>query len=71
MGLETVSKAISDDRLLLIGDKEVADKMQVWLGLNPFAVQEKQVSWSQMVCRQIKQLMPLNQLFIGTLPLLK
>lgn len=43
MGLDTVSKAIADDRLLLIGDKDVADKMQLWLGLSPFAVQEKQV----------------------------
>ncbi len=44
MGLDTVSKAVADDRLMLIGDKEVAKKMQLWLGLSPFAVQEKQVS---------------------------
>lgn len=44
MGLDTVSKAIADDRLLLIGDKDIADKMQLWLGLSPFAVQEKQIS---------------------------
>ena len=44
MGLDTVSKAIADDRLLLIGDKDVADKMQLWLGLSPFAVQKKQVA---------------------------
>lgn len=44
MGLDTVSKAVADDRLMLIGDKEVAKNMQLWLGLSPFAVQEKQVS---------------------------
>jgi DNA-binding HxlR family transcriptional regulator len=43
MGLDTVSKAVADDRLLLIGDKDVADKMQLWLGLSPFAVHTKQV----------------------------
>lgn len=44
MGLDTVSKAIADDRLALIGDKTVAKNMQNWLGLSPFAVQEKQVA---------------------------
>lgn len=43
MGLDTVSKAIADDRLTLTGDKEVAKNMQRWLGLSPFAVQKKQV----------------------------
>jgi DNA-binding HxlR family transcriptional regulator len=44
MGLDTVSKAISDDRLTLTGDREVAKDMQQWLGLSPFAVQKKQVT---------------------------
>ena len=44
MGLDTVSKAISDDRLALTGDKDVAKNMQRWLGLGPFAIQEKQVT---------------------------
>lgn len=44
MGLDTVSKAISDDRLVLTGDKAVAKSMQNWLGLSPFAVQKKQVA---------------------------
>ncbi len=44
MGLDTVSKAISDDRLTLTGDKDVAKNMQRWLGLGPFAIQEKQVT---------------------------
>ena len=43
MGLETVSKAVADGRLILTGDKKIAAKMQVWLGLSPFAVQKKQV----------------------------
>ena len=43
MGLDTVSKAVADDRLVLIGDMEVAKNMQRWLGLSPFAVQKKQV----------------------------
>ncbi|NQV44100.1 MAG: helix-turn-helix transcriptional regulator [Rhodospirillales bacterium] len=43
MGLDTVSKAVAEDRLTLTGDKEVADSMQIWLGLSPFAAQEKQV----------------------------
>ena len=43
MGLDTVSKAIADDRLTLTGDKAIAKSMQQWLGLSPFAVQKKQV----------------------------
>ena len=44
MGLDTVSKAIADDRLTLTGDREIAKDMQQWLGLSPFAVQKKQVT---------------------------
>ena len=44
MGLDTVIKAIADGRLVLTGDKKIAKNMQLWLGLSPFAVQEKQVN---------------------------
>jgi DNA-binding HxlR family transcriptional regulator len=44
MGLEKVSKAVADGRLMLAGDKKIAAKMQMWLGLSPFAVQQKQVT---------------------------
>lgn len=43
MGFDTVTKAIADGRLVLTGDKTIAKNMQLWLGLSPFAVQEKQV----------------------------
>lgn len=43
MGFNTVSKAISEDHLTLTGDKDIARNMQKWLGLSPFATQEKQV----------------------------
>lgn len=41
MGLDTVARAISDDRLMAVGDTDVARSMQSWLGLSPFAVHEK------------------------------
>ena len=44
MGLDKVSMALADDRLSLLGDKGIATNMQAWLGLSPFAVQEKQVN---------------------------
>ena len=44
MGLDSVPKAIADDRLALTGDLKLADSMQRWLGLSPFAVYEKQVT---------------------------
>jgi len=44
MGLDNVARAIADDRLVLTGDKDVAKDMQSWLGLSPFASQEKQVA---------------------------
>ena len=44
MGLDSVQQARKDDRLELIGDNAVAKSMQTWLGLSPFAVQEKQVN---------------------------
>lgn len=44
MGLDKVSTAIADDRLTLTGDRIIAENMQLWLGLSPFAVQKKQVN---------------------------
>jgi hypothetical protein len=41
MGLTTVKK--EHDRMSLIGVRKIADSMQIWLGLSPFAVQEKLV----------------------------
>jgi hypothetical protein len=43
MGLDTVARARNDERLVLTGDNAVAAGMQDWLGLSPFAAQEKQV----------------------------
>jgi len=42
MGLGTI--ASERDKLEILGDREVADTMQVWLGLSPFAKQKKLVS---------------------------
>lgn len=44
MGLETVSKAVDDERLLLIGDQVLQRDMQAWLGLSIFSGVEKQVA---------------------------
>lgn len=44
MGLDTVQKARRDDRMTLAGDKHLARTMQAWLGLSPFATQEKLVA---------------------------
>ncbi|AZN95981.1 transcriptional regulator [Mesorhizobium sp. M9A.F.Ca.ET.002.03.1.2] len=44
MGLTTVRKAMSEGKLLLTGDREVAGHMQTWLGLSPFAAEKKLVS---------------------------
>ncbi len=41
MGLTTVKK--ERERMDLIGAKEIAASMQTWLGLSPFAIQEKLV----------------------------
>jgi DNA-binding HxlR family transcriptional regulator len=42
MGLTTVKK--ESEKVALTGDKDIADKMQSWLGLSPFAVEPKRVS---------------------------
>ncbi len=44
MGLDTVARAMDEDRLLLVGDSDIAAGMQAWLGLSPFAPYEKRVS---------------------------
>jgi DNA-binding HxlR family transcriptional regulator len=42
MGLTTVKK--ESEKVVLTGDKDIADKMQSWLGLSPFAVEPKRIS---------------------------
>ena len=44
MGLETVVRALDDDRMFIHGDADIAASMQSWLGLSPFAAEEKQIS---------------------------
>lgn len=44
MGLDTVARAQAADQLLLVGDRDVAQGMQAWLGLSPFASVEKRAS---------------------------
>jgi DNA-binding HxlR family transcriptional regulator len=41
MGLTTVPRSADEGRLALLGDRGLADQMQIWLGLSPFAQQEK------------------------------
>lgn len=44
MGLDTVEKAVNDGRMELTGAREVAARMQEWLGLSPFAHEERMAS---------------------------
>ena len=44
MGIDTVARAVDEDRLLLVGDADVIAGMQDWLGLSPFAPIEKRAS---------------------------
>jgi DNA-binding HxlR family transcriptional regulator len=44
LGLTTVRKAISEGKLLITGDRQLASHMQTWLGLSPFAAEKKLVS---------------------------
>jgi DNA-binding HxlR family transcriptional regulator len=44
MGLDTVRKALSEGRMELVGDKQLAANMQTWLGLSPFAKEKKIVA---------------------------
>ncbi|USG62349.1 helix-turn-helix transcriptional regulator [Sneathiella marina] len=42
MGVDTVSNAIKDNMLVLVGNMDIAGSMQSWLGLSPFASTERQ-----------------------------
>jgi DNA-binding HxlR family transcriptional regulator len=44
MGIETVRGARAADQLLLTGDRDLIDTMERWLGLSPFALEERQVA---------------------------
>jgi DNA-binding HxlR family transcriptional regulator len=44
MGMSTVQKEMSAGQIELIGDKELAQSMQRWLGLSPFAKVENRLS---------------------------
>ena len=44
MGIETVRKARANESLMLTGDRDLIDTMERWLGLSPFAVEERRVA---------------------------
>ena len=44
MGIETVRDARANDSLMLTGDRALIDTMERWLGLSPFAVEERRVA---------------------------
>jgi len=44
MGLDTVRKAVREDRMKLTGDRKLEEHMQAWLGLSPFAKEKKLVA---------------------------
>ena len=44
MGLSTVQKEIDAGQIELVGDKDLAQSMQRWLGLSPFAKEKSRVS---------------------------
>jgi DNA-binding HxlR family transcriptional regulator len=44
MGLDTVRTAVSERRMMLTGRRDLADDMQLWLGLSPFSKQTKMVA---------------------------
>ena len=41
MGLDTVRAAVANRRMILTGNRKLATAMQTWLGLSPFAKQQK------------------------------
>ena len=41
MGLDTVRAAVASRRMMLTGSRQLAAAMQTWLGLSPFAKQQK------------------------------
>jgi len=44
MGLDTVRAAVGSRRMLLTGNQQLASAMQTWLGLSPFAKEQKLAS---------------------------
>lgn len=44
MGIETVRQARANDSLMLTGDRNLIETMERWLGLSPFAVEERKVA---------------------------
>jgi DNA-binding HxlR family transcriptional regulator len=44
MGLDKVRDALSSERMLLTGDRQLAVSIQTWLGLSPFAKERKLVN---------------------------
>jgi DNA-binding HxlR family transcriptional regulator len=44
MGLDTVRAAVTSQRMILTGNRQLATSMQTWLGLSPFASERKLAS---------------------------
>ncbi len=44
MGLDTVRAAVTNQRMILTGNRQLATTMQTWLGLSPFAMERKLAS---------------------------
>lgn len=44
MGIESVRDAKAEHSLMLTGDRDLIDTMERWLGLSPFAVEERRVA---------------------------
>ena len=44
MGLDTVRAATANRRMMLTGNRQLATAMQNWLGLSPFAKEQKLAS---------------------------
>lgn len=44
MGLDTVRTAVATKRMMLTGNRQLATAMQTWLGLSPFAKEQKLAS---------------------------
>jgi hypothetical protein len=44
MGVESIRVAQAQNRLMLTGDRELIDKITLWIGLSPFAKERKLAS---------------------------
>lgn len=44
MGLDDIAAAVADERLLLTGEERLAATVQQWLGLSPFASEQRMVN---------------------------